>query len=590
MDRPLISVVITAYNYAHTVGTAIESALRQDYPNLEVVVMDNASTDGTPDVVRRFAGDPRLRYVRNAVNIGMTPNHNLGLRTARGEYVAFLSADDWLMPEFVSSSYRYLQDHPDVDVLYTTTYFADANERITGLRQMAGQPLAAYAGGRNELAALLKEGCYIAFPTMLVKREIYERFGDLDCNLKAGDHEIVVRWAAAGVRFGYEPRPSCVIRLHETQQSGMANYTANGRLLDEFLYLLEKYVTPGNEPRLAGSELGVQRHLTNLRDVTRHLGAPVDGALQARVDRALAKLSEIRRRNIERREPAFVTVAMLAGVDVALAEQTLRSLNEQTSDRFEVLVLHRPARPLDPLVRALDAHGRFRALQTVEPLSEAQAMNLALRLGRGNAFTFIREGSAFERDHIARLCAAFDERRAEVVLSPARLSVERRTTAAESTPLAVYDDAYPLPSLDALSIAPALPLESFAFRAHAADRAGLVDESLAALPWWEYFQRLRDGVAIDALAEPVTVRRFAGGGLPEMQLARAGQLSPVFETVYGKYPVGSALHEMRGAYLARINDALARGAAAATEPAGLLDACRVFSGFGVSAPPAARTA
>ncbi|MBV8152133.1 MAG: glycosyltransferase family 2 protein, partial [Candidatus Eremiobacteraeota bacterium] len=130
MRLPLVSIIITAYNYAHTVATAIKSALAQDYPNIEVVVMDNASTDPTPAVVAAFAHDRRVRYFRNAENIGMVPNHNEGLRRAKGEYVVFLSADDFLMPDFVSRSHTYLQAQPDVDVLYTTPFFVDDHERF----------------------------------------------------------------------------------------------------------------------------------------------------------------------------------------------------------------------------------------------------------------------------------------------------------------------------------------------------------------------------------------------------------------------------------------------------------------------------
>jgi len=114
---PLVTVIITTYNYAHTVGLAIDSALGQNYPELEVLVVDNASTDATPELAARYAADPRFRYIRNETNIGMVPNHNKGLRESRGEYVLFLSADDFLLPGHISRSYWYLREHPEVDVL-----------------------------------------------------------------------------------------------------------------------------------------------------------------------------------------------------------------------------------------------------------------------------------------------------------------------------------------------------------------------------------------------------------------------------------------------------------------------------------------
>ena len=138
---PLITVIITTYNYAHTVGVAIDSALAQDYPELEVLVVDNCSTDATPELVERYRADPRFRYIRNESNIGMVPNHNKGLREARGAYVLFLSADDFLLPGHISRSYWYLHEHPDIDVLYASTLFVEESGRFIGVRQMGGQPM-----------------------------------------------------------------------------------------------------------------------------------------------------------------------------------------------------------------------------------------------------------------------------------------------------------------------------------------------------------------------------------------------------------------------------------------------------------------
>jgi len=135
---PFVSIIITTYNYAHTVGYAIDSALAQDYPRLEVLVVDNCSTDTTPQLVERYQADSRFRYIRNDSNIGMVPNHNKGLRESRGDYVVFLSADDFLLPHHVSRSFSFLRDHPEIDVLYASTFFVDENGRFIGVRAMSG--------------------------------------------------------------------------------------------------------------------------------------------------------------------------------------------------------------------------------------------------------------------------------------------------------------------------------------------------------------------------------------------------------------------------------------------------------------------
>jgi glycosyltransferase involved in cell wall biosynthesis len=72
-ERPLISVIITSYNYAHYLSESISSVLTQNVNDIELIVVDNASTDNTDEIVAAFSSDPRLHYYKNATNIGLTP-------------------------------------------------------------------------------------------------------------------------------------------------------------------------------------------------------------------------------------------------------------------------------------------------------------------------------------------------------------------------------------------------------------------------------------------------------------------------------------------------------------------------------------
>ena len=93
-----VSVAITAYNQADYVSKAVQSVLDQDYPNLEVIVSDNHSTDHIQDIVRRYQGDPRFKYFRNERNLGMIGNFQRALRDySTGEYALHLDGDDYLI-------------------------------------------------------------------------------------------------------------------------------------------------------------------------------------------------------------------------------------------------------------------------------------------------------------------------------------------------------------------------------------------------------------------------------------------------------------------------------------------------------------
>lgn len=97
-SQPLVSVCIPVYNGAAFIAEAVESVLSQTFPDFELIVFDNASTDETPRILERF-NDGCLRIIRHASNIGATANFNAALREARGEWVKILCADDLLYPD-----------------------------------------------------------------------------------------------------------------------------------------------------------------------------------------------------------------------------------------------------------------------------------------------------------------------------------------------------------------------------------------------------------------------------------------------------------------------------------------------------------
>jgi glycosyltransferase involved in cell wall biosynthesis len=99
VSRPMVSVITPAYNVAPYIGQCIESVQAQTLSDWEMLIVDDASTDETPAVVQRYLDDPRLRYLRNEQNLGPGDARNRALDAARGEWIAVLDADDWIVPE-----------------------------------------------------------------------------------------------------------------------------------------------------------------------------------------------------------------------------------------------------------------------------------------------------------------------------------------------------------------------------------------------------------------------------------------------------------------------------------------------------------
>src|SRR5579871_2408743 len=113
-----VSVLLPSYNAAAYLAEAINSALSQSFDDLEVLVLDNASTDDTSAVVAGFS-DPRVRYIRNKTNLGFAGNVELGRSLARGKYAVVLNADDAWEPTYLQNAVALLETQPEVVFVHT---------------------------------------------------------------------------------------------------------------------------------------------------------------------------------------------------------------------------------------------------------------------------------------------------------------------------------------------------------------------------------------------------------------------------------------------------------------------------------------
>jgi glycosyltransferase involved in cell wall biosynthesis len=118
MSKPRVSVIIPTYNSANYLAEAVQSVLTQTLSDLEVIVVNDASTDHTDEIISQF-DDPRVRYFVHETNRYAAAARNTGIRAAAGDYIAFLDADDLMHPEKLQSQVVFLDEHPDVGLSYT---------------------------------------------------------------------------------------------------------------------------------------------------------------------------------------------------------------------------------------------------------------------------------------------------------------------------------------------------------------------------------------------------------------------------------------------------------------------------------------
>jgi glycosyltransferase involved in cell wall biosynthesis len=129
---PLVSIGVPVYNGENYLRRALDSIVSQTYSNLEIVIGDNASTDGTEAICREFAGrDARIRYHRHPVNMGASANHEFVFRTSTAEYYKAAAHDDEIAPTYVEKAVAELEAHPGVAMVITRVTEIDENSRWT---------------------------------------------------------------------------------------------------------------------------------------------------------------------------------------------------------------------------------------------------------------------------------------------------------------------------------------------------------------------------------------------------------------------------------------------------------------------------
>ncbi|MEJ2697181.1 MAG: glycosyltransferase [Candidatus Sulfobium sp.] len=136
MNLP-VSVIICAYNSENFLIQALESIQGQTHSNIEILIIDDASADATPQIAKKAAAcDSRLKYVRLDVNVGIARARQIGLQSATHDWVLFLDADDIAMPEMVESQVAVLKTDPEIIGVGTYAYYIDTLGRVGGVQSL----------------------------------------------------------------------------------------------------------------------------------------------------------------------------------------------------------------------------------------------------------------------------------------------------------------------------------------------------------------------------------------------------------------------------------------------------------------------
>ena len=212
-SEPKVSFIVPCYKLGHLLSQCVNSILKQDFKDFEILIMNNDSPDNTAEVAQSFL-DPRVKHIRNETNIGHIRNYNKGLTLARGKYAWLLSADDMLRSPVVVGRYvDVMERNPGVGFVFCRAVELRGDTE-TGIAQWAD------CGDQDRIwndksffTHLLKDNCIVAC-TVLVRKECYQKVGMFHVELPfASDWHM---WAMLAMHYdvAYLSEPMLTSRVH----------------------------------------------------------------------------------------------------------------------------------------------------------------------------------------------------------------------------------------------------------------------------------------------------------------------------------------------------------------------------------------
>ncbi len=230
---PAVSVVLPTYNRSQTLERAARSVLAQSFSDFELIVVDDGSTDNTPDLIHGLADrDSRVRAIRHPVNLGQSRARNTGIASAKGRFIAFQDSDDEWLPAKLGRQVEVLEGLPDdVGMVYCFVYYvgAEGMSVLYKRRIMPDEPHLYKMGLQYLFRGIGIQAC-------LFRREVFDVCGGFDELMDAlEDMELLIR-VARKYRFSCIDEP--LLLYHRSANSISKNHLRNLRAAQ---YILEKY-------------------------------------------------------------------------------------------------------------------------------------------------------------------------------------------------------------------------------------------------------------------------------------------------------------------------------------------------------------
>lgn len=238
-SQPKVSVCIPVYNGEQYLAQAIESVLKQNFRDFELIIVDDCSTDGSLKIIKDYQEkSEKIRVFQNKKNLGITRNWNRCIELARGDYILILHQDDELNNGTLEKEAQLLSQHPDVGVVFGNTEVI----YLPGGRQVLypGWEVSFSIKGTEFAKYLLTHLNVIYCPTVMMRRELFKKYGLFDERFQIyEDYEMWLRLALNNVNFIFLHLPLAKYRYHRTNAS--KRIIRKGLNIQEVKYILESF-------------------------------------------------------------------------------------------------------------------------------------------------------------------------------------------------------------------------------------------------------------------------------------------------------------------------------------------------------------
>ncbi|MCI5741244.1 MAG: glycosyltransferase [Lachnospiraceae bacterium] len=261
--KPLVSVCIPAYNNAGYIKDTILSVLGQTYQNIELVVVDDCSTDNTVEVLESIEDD-RLKIYKNEKNLGMVGNWNRCLELVTGEYVKLICADDLIEKDAIEKEAKAMYRHPSVNLVESDTKLVDINGKKTG--EFHRYPKSGVVDGRKlAKKSLILKNFYGAPVNNLIRRSALEKTGGFDTTFTyILDFDMWLRLSCTGdVYIIHEPLNS--FRIRNDSNTGVLIGEKRDVYNAEHRRLLEKHAKAGIA-KISSADIRMSMMIRKLRN------------------------------------------------------------------------------------------------------------------------------------------------------------------------------------------------------------------------------------------------------------------------------------------------------------------------------------